>query len=111
MLSPTATLKISGHLEKSTEIMKLSNALIKLPELQGTMQKMSQEMMKAGIMSEMMEESLDALDEDAEDLDAEADAEVENVLFEITDGKLGQAGRATSKIPEAQRTQQAIAQP
>lgn len=88
--------------------MKLSNNLIKLPELQGTMQKMSMEMMKAGIMSEMMEESLDALDEDAEDLEAEADAEVEQVLFEITDGKLGQAGRATSKIPEPVQTQQEL---
>jgi len=96
-----ATLKITGHLEKSTEIMKLANSLVKLPELQGTMMNMSKEMMKAGILSEMMEESLDALDEDQDELEAEADAEVDAVLFDITDGKLGQAGRATSKIPEA----------
>ncbi len=39
-------------------------------------------------MSEMIEESLE-VDEDAE-LDEEADAEVDKVLFEITDGKLGE---------------------
>lgn len=42
----TATLKITGTLQKSTEIMKLSNSLIKLPELSQTMREISQEMMK-----------------------------------------------------------------
>lgn len=42
----TATLKITGTLQKSTEIMKLSNDLIKLPQLNKSMQEMSREMMK-----------------------------------------------------------------
>lgn len=42
----TATLKVTGTLQKSTEIMKLSNNLVKLPELSKTMQNMSAEMMK-----------------------------------------------------------------
>lgn len=42
----TATLKVTGTLQKSTEIMKLSNSLVKLPELSKTMQNMSAEMMK-----------------------------------------------------------------
>lgn len=96
-----ATLKISGTLQKSTEIMKLSNSLMKLPELTKTMQEMSQEMMKAGIMSEMVEDAIDTLDEDEEELEEEADAEVQNVLFNITDGKLGQMGSVGSKLPHA----------
>lgn len=87
-----ATLKITGTLQKSTEIMKLSNSLMKLPELSKTMQEMSKEMMKAGIMSEMVEDAIDTLDEDEEELEEEAEMEVENVLFQITDGKLGQMG-------------------
>ena len=43
-------------------------------------------------MVEMMEETLDSFGEDDE-LEEEADAEVDKVLFELTDGKLGQAGR------------------
>ncbi|KAA1095126.1 Vacuolar protein-sorting-associated protein 24 [Puccinia graminis f. sp. tritici] len=96
-----ATLKISGTLQKSTEIMKLSNSLMKLPELNKTMQEMSQEMMKAGIMSEMMEDAIDTLDEDEEELEEEAEAEVQNVLFNITDGKLGQMGSVSSKLPQS----------
>jgi len=54
----TATLKITGSLQKSTEIMKLSNSLMKLPELSKAMQQMSMEMTKSGLMSEMMDDSL-----------------------------------------------------
>lgn len=41
-----AMLKVTGSLQKSTEIMKLSNELVKLPELSATMRQMSMEMMK-----------------------------------------------------------------
>lgn len=40
-------LKVTGSLQKSTEIMKLSNQLIKLPELSAAMRQMSMEMTKA----------------------------------------------------------------
>lgn len=94
-----ATLKISGTLQKSTEILKLSNSLIKLPELNRTMVAMSAEMSKAGIMSEMMDDTLDtALDEDEDQLEDEASEEIEKVLFEITDGKLGTAVSALPKL-------------
>ncbi|WAQ82398.1 hypothetical protein PtA15_2A715 [Puccinia triticina] len=102
-----ATLKISGTLQKSTEIMKLSNSLMKLPELNKTMQEMSQEMMKAGIMSEMVEDAIDTLDEDEEELEEEAEAEVQNVLFNITDGKLGQMGSVSSKLPQPELSEPA----
>lgn len=44
-----------------------------------------------------MEETLEGLDD--EELEEEADAEVDKVLFELTDGKLGQAGRVASELP------------
>jgi hypothetical protein len=49
-------------------------------------------------MEEMMEETLDSVNEDDE-LEEEADAEVDKVLFELTDGKLGQAGRVGAELP------------
>jgi hypothetical protein len=49
-------------------------------------------------MEEMMEETLDSIGEDDE-LEEEADAEVDKVLFELTDGKLGQAGRVGAELP------------
>ncbi|KAJ3068095.1 Charged multivesicular body protein 3 [Podochytrium sp. JEL0797] len=85
-----AVAKIAGSLKQSTDVMKLVNNLIKMPEIQHTMQEMGKEMMKAGIISEMMEDTIDGLDEDG--IDEEADAEVDTILFSLTDGLLGQAG-------------------
>lgn len=41
-----ALLKVTGALQKSTDIMKLSNSLIKLPQISQTMREMSMEMTK-----------------------------------------------------------------
>lgn len=41
-----AMAKVTGSLQKSTEIMKLSNSLLKLPQLSATMRDMSMEMTK-----------------------------------------------------------------
>ncbi|KAF8913949.1 vacuolar sorting protein Vps24 [Gymnopilus junonius] len=95
-----AMIKVTGSLQKSTEIMKLSNALIKLPQISQTMREMSMEMTKAGIMEEMLEDTLD-LDED-EEIEEEADAEVDKVLFELTNGKLGEAGSVATDLPSLQ---------
>lgn len=42
-------MKVTGTLQKSTEIMKLSNALVKLPQISREMREMSMEMTKVGI--------------------------------------------------------------
>ena len=52
---------------------------------------------QAGIVEEMLEDTLD-VDED-EELEQEADAEVDRVLFEITDGKLGEASLVGADLP------------
>ncbi|KAL4241968.1 Snf7 family protein [Abortiporus biennis] len=92
--------KVTGSLQKSTEIMKLSNSLIRLPQISHTMREMSMEMTKAGILEEMMDDTL-ALDED-EEIEEEADAEVDKVLFDLTNGKLGQAGAVRTELPTAE---------
>ncbi|KAL7420220.1 Vacuolar protein-sorting-associated protein 24 [Cryptotrichosporon argae] len=97
--------KVTGAFQKSTEIMKTTNQLVKLPQLNATMRQMSMEMMKSGIMEEMMEDTLDAINDDDE-LEEEADAEVDKVLFELTDGKLGQAGRVGGELPAAKEDEE-----
>ena len=52
---------------------------------------------QAGILEEMMEDTLE-MDED-EEIEEEADAEVDKVLFDLTNGKLGQAGTVATEIP------------
>jgi len=94
--------KVTGHLQRSTEIMKLSNALIRIPQMTQSMREMSQELTKAGILEEMMQDTLESsvlADDDPIELEAEADAEVHQVLYELTDGKLGEAG-TTAHLPQ-----------
>ena len=45
----------------------------------------------------MLEDVLDV--EDDEEIEEEADAEVDKVLYEITDGKLGVAGSVSTELP------------
>lgn len=90
MKNQLATLRIAGALEKSTDVMKSMQALVKVPEIQATMMEMSKEMMKAGIVEEMLEDTMESLD-DSEDMDEEADEEVDKVLFELTAGQMGLA--------------------
>jgi charged multivesicular body protein 3 len=75
--------KVTGVLQKSTETMKVVNKLMRLPEINNTMRDMSVEMMKAGVIEEMME---DALGGDNESVEEEAQEAVDQVLFELTDG-------------------------
>jgi len=49
-------------------------------------------------MEEMLDDTLEAMDDD-EELEEEADEEVEKVLFDITDGKLGLAGSVGAELP------------
>ena len=76
------TARVAGSLQKSAEVMALVNGLVKVPQLMGTMRAMSREMMKAGMIDEMVGEAIDgAVAEEGEDEAAEA--EVDKVLMEI----------------------------
>jgi len=44
-----------------------------------------------------MDDTMEALDDD--ELEEEADAEVDKILFDLTDGKLGQAGAVGAELP------------
>lgn len=77
-----AVRKIEGSIRASVGIMKDVNTLIRLPELAGTMQELSMELMKAGIIEEMVEDTLPS-DPDMLMEDDEAEGEVDKVLGEI----------------------------
>jgi len=82
--------KIEGSIKASTGIMKDVNSLVRLPELTGTMRELSQELMKAGIIEEMVGDSIPD-DDLLEGEDEEAETEVDKVLGEILQGKLPKA--------------------
>nr|SVE73845.1 EOG090X0EF4 [Daphnia atkinsoni] len=99
MKNQLATLRIAGALQRSTEVMKAMQQLIKIPEVAATMRDLSKEMMKAGIIEEMLEDTMEGL-EDTDELEEAAQQEVDKVLWEITAGQLGKAPAAvTDSLP------------
>ena len=86
--------KIEGSIKSSTGIMKDVNHLVKLPELTGTMRELSQELMKAGIIEEMVGDTLPD-NELLEGEEEEAETEVDKVLGEVLKDRLPQ-----EKVPQ-----------
>lgn len=75
-----ATLRVAGSLAKSTEVMQAMQRLVRVPEVAQTMQDMSKEMMKAGIIEEMLDETFEDM-EDQEELEDAAQVEVCNSIY------------------------------
>ncbi|CAN9502120.1 unnamed protein product [Ophioblennius macclurei] len=102
MKNQGAVLRVAGSLQKSTEVMKAMQNLVKVPEIQATMRDLSKEMTKAGIIEEMLEDTFESM-EDGEDMEEEAEEEVDKILFEITAGALGKApSKVTDALPETE---------
>ncbi|KJZ80225.1 hypothetical protein HIM_00075 [Hirsutella minnesotensis 3608] len=96
-----AVRKIEGSIKASVGIMKDVNSLIRLPELMGTMRELSVELMKAGIIEEMVD---DTLPEDGDMLmeDEEAEGEVDKILGEILKDKK-EPSLPAAPVPEPQK--------
>lgn len=88
-----AMVKVAGHLQKSTEVMKMVNDTLKMPEIQRTMMEMSKEMARAGLIEEIMNDAIDGALGD-EELEEETDAEISKVLQEV-------AGEVIAALPAA----------
>jgi charged multivesicular body protein 3 len=97
--------KIEGSIKASTGIMKDVNSLVRLPELTGTMRELSSELMRAGIIEEMVDDTL----MDNEMLEGEADEaeeEVDKVLSEVLKDRLP-AGKAKEEdLPAAPQAEE-----
>merc|ERR1712129_363510 len=60
---------------KSTQIMGAINRLVKIGDISQTMQAMQQEMCKAGLIEEMVDDSMEALDEEVDKVMQELNAD------------------------------------
>ncbi|KAI0385638.1 hypothetical protein F5Y04DRAFT_189306 [Hypomontagnella monticulosa] len=103
-----AVRKIEGSIRASVGVMKDVNALVRLPQLAGTMRELSMELMKAGVIEEMVGESL-PVDDMLEDEEEEAEGEVDKVLGEILKGRMEKAGTMPSApLPEQNVPEQQV---
>ena len=111
MKQQVAQMKLAGCLKTSTEVMKSMQNLIKIPELQKVTQDLSKEMVKAGIIDEMINDSIDNVldDDDTDDL---AEQEVDKIINEVLKGTLNDlppvatesVGTNKSKVPAAKKS-------
>uniref|UniRef100_A0A1Q3FF52 Putative vacuolar sorting protein vps24 n=1 Tax=Culex tarsalis TaxID=7177 RepID=A0A1Q3FF52_CULTA len=108
MKNQLATVRVAGSLAKSTEVMTAMQALVKLPEVAASMREMSKEMMKAGIIEEMIDETMESM-EDVDEMEEEAQKEIDKVLWEITAGKLGEAPAAPLAAPAGEPSREVAA--
>jgi len=96
MKAQAAQVRIAGSLSQSADVMKCMTQLVKVPEIQKTMQEMSKEMMKAGIIEEMMEDTMEMMADDDE-LEEDVQNAVDQILNEVMSGKISKV----PAVPEA----------
>lgn len=102
--------KIQGSLQKSTGIMKDVNTLVRLPELSSTMHQLSTELVRAGIIEEIVDDAMPN-DELLEGEDDEAEEEVDKILQEILSGKLSQPAAVKPAAEPVEATPAAESEP
>lgn len=91
--------KIEGSIKASTGIMRDVNSLVRMPELTGTMRELSEELMKAGIIEEMVGDTLPD-GELVEGEEEEAESEVDRVLGEVLGTKIGKVNVPADPVVE-----------
>mmetsp|Transcript_8143 Transcript_8143/g.16991 ORF Transcript_8143/g.16991 Transcript_8143/m.16991 type:complete len:225 (+) Transcript_8143:49-723(+) len=89
-------IKVAKCMQKSTDVMKAMNDAVKLPALNAQMREMAREMERAGLIEELVGDAMDDV-MGGEDLESEADAEVEKVLAELAVGTFAGVSDVASK--------------
>lgn len=96
-------LKMQGVMAKSAEIMEAMNQLVNIKEMREVMGKMAREMEHAGLVDEIIGETLESLE--PEGLNDEADKEADKIVAEITGQVLSPAATAPTEIKKTETTE------
>eukprot|EP00038_Savillea_parva_P006874 m.166476 g.166476 ORF g.166476 m.166476 type:complete len:211 (-) comp12692_c0_seq1:1295-1927(-) len=112
MRTQARMVRVSKSFEVSSRVMKAMNNMVNMRTISETMRDLEREMMKAGVIEEMVGDTMDTMDD--EDLLEAADEEVEKVLYDITAGEMGKlpekgGGALVSELPDSVSEEQAEA--
>eukprot|EP00758_Cryptobia_borreli_P005789 Tbor_TRINITY_DN4987_c8_g3::TRINITY_DN4987_c8_g3_i1::g.9817::m.9817/K12193/VPS24, CHMP3; charged multivesicular body protein 3 len=91
-------LKMAGTISKSTEIMTSMNQLMRAGEVREVAMALGREMMKAGLIDEMISETMDDVIGDGVE-EEELEEEVAKVVDEMMQSKMAGTRITTSRIP------------
>ncbi|QEU58123.1 Vps24 [Kluyveromyces lactis] len=79
--------KLQDKMAQSAVLMRDVNSLVRLPQLRGTMIELEKELVKSGIITEMMDDAMESY-EDVEE-EEEINEQVDQIVAEYTSEKLG----------------------
>jgi charged multivesicular body protein 3 len=92
-----ATMKVVGTMAHSTQLMKSMSALMNVKQISLVARSMAKEMEKAGMIGEIVEDAFESLDDD--DVEELADAEVDKIVAEVTNGQFASLGELKRPKP------------
>lgn len=78
---------LTNQMANNAGLMREVNSLVRLPLLRNTMIELEKELMKSGIITEMIDDAMEGIDED-EELDEEVNEEVNKIVEQYTNEKL-----------------------
>mmetsp|Transcript_1510 Transcript_1510/g.1631 ORF Transcript_1510/g.1631 Transcript_1510/m.1631 type:complete len:226 (-) Transcript_1510:1556-2233(-) len=92
--------KLTSSLQLLTGVMKDVNQLVSLGAILGTMQELLKELMKAGVINEMMDDMVE-LDVEDDELESESQDEVNKIIQSLTEDKFSKIDNEvpTSNMP------------
>lgn len=88
--------KLTQSLHSLAVVMKDVNQLVKIGVVLATMQELSKELMKAGIINEMMDDAIDLDFEEDEELEHESQEEVNKIIASLTEDKFS---KISNEVP------------
>ncbi|CAD6633238.1 CCQ_1a_G0032410.mRNA.1.CDS.1 [Saccharomyces cerevisiae] len=78
---------LSNQMADSAGLMREVNSLVRLPQLRNTMIELEKELMKSGIISEMVDDTMESVGDVGEEMDEAVDEEVNKIVEQYTNEK------------------------
>ena len=89
---------LTTQMANNADLMREVNSLVRLPQIRNTMVELEKELMKSGIITEMIDDTMETLDED-EELDEEVNEEVNKIVEQYTNQEFSVVNEVPTTVP------------
>ena len=98
---------LSNQMADSAGLMREVNSLVRLPQLRNTMIELEKELMKSGIISEMVDDTMESVGDVGEEMDEAVDEEVNKIVEQYTNEKFKNVDQVpTVELPANEEEQE-----
>lgn len=98
---------LTKQMAESTGLMREVNALVRLPQLRSSMMELEKELMRSGMISEMVDETLESVNEVDEQEDEAITEEVDKIVEQYANEKFSKVGNVpTEELPRPVTTEE-----